>query len=69
MDRYGAKWRKENKMEIMIVGALFALGVAIRALAAGRGRQQQYQRIVAARLRKYAGCSNQKTWHRQTQIG
>jgi len=56
-------------MEIMIVGALFALGVAIRALAAGRGRQQQYQRIVAARLRKYAGCSNQKTWHRQTQIG
>ncbi len=56
-------------MEIMILGAMFALAVAIRALAAKRGRQQEYQGIVAARLRQYAGCSNQKTWQRQTQIG
>lgn len=56
-------------MEIMIVGAIFALAIAIRALAAKRSRQQKYQGIVAARLRRYAGCSTQKTWHRQTQIG
>ena len=56
-------------MEIMIVGTIFALGVAIRALTAKRGRQQEYQGIVASRLRQYAGCTNQKTWHRQTQIG
>ena len=56
-------------MEIMILGAIFALAVAIRALAAKRGRKQEYQGIVAARLRQYAGCSNQKTWQRQTPIG
>ncbi len=56
-------------MEIMILGGIFALAVAIRALAARRDRQQEYQEIVAARLRQYAGCSNQQTWQRQTQIG
>lgn len=69
MDRQGPKWHKETKMEIMILGAIFALAVAIRAFAAKRGRQQEYQGIMAARLRRYAGCSTQKTWHRQTQIG